>query len=98
MLLNKNMNKNEFIEKLSNLHFARSIQKGVLYTIKSVNERNVEFVREGKTKSEKIRVDELYNLFNHQGKINTSIAKDYIISGRVQSPSTAFVLKLKSTL
>lgn len=89
------MNKHQFIIGIKNLHSAESVRDRILYTIESVNEAYVRFAREGKQATEKISMDELYNLFNHQGKINTSVARKYI-SGRVQSPATAFVLKMKS--
>ena len=93
--LNKNpqqqesMDKNEFIRLLSSIKKVQS-KTGKTYRILHVNNIRVEFLRQGKSTSEYISVDELINLYNNAPYINTSIAKEYI-SGRVQSPAVAIL-------
>ncbi|SEM30526.1 hypothetical protein SAMN04488008_11452 [Maribacter orientalis] len=89
------MNKNEFKQKLSSIKTAISVT-GKRYRSIQIFGDSLEFVRENKTKSERISVTELYELFTKENPINISIAKSYI-SGRVQSPAVAILKELKST-
>lgn len=89
------MNKREFIQRLSNIKTAISVT-GKKYCSIHVFGDNLEFVRENKTKFERISVTELFELFTKENPINTSIAKSYI-TGRVQSPAVAILNQMKST-
>jgi len=90
----EHMNKNDFRNKLSSIKTARSVTGKKYRSIQIVGDR-LEFIRENKTTSESIPINELYELFTKENFINTSIAKKYI-SGRVQSPAVAILNELKS--
>jgi hypothetical protein len=83
------MNSEQFRHQLSTVKQAKSIS-GKVYKIISVSATYVEFVREHNSKSERISIIELYNLYSKEKNINTSVAKSYI-SGRVQSPAVAIL-------
>jgi hypothetical protein len=88
------MDLNHFKQKLSKIKVATSVQEKKYNSIRVIG-NDIKFVRDTKTKSEKISINELFNLFINKNGINTSIAKSYI-SGRVQSPAVAILNELKS--
>ncbi len=87
------MDINQFKQMLSKIKEAKSIT-GILYHSICVKDLQVFFKRPQNNKYEKIKIDELYNLYMNVPNINTVAAKKYI-SGRVQSPAVAIILKLK---
>jgi hypothetical protein len=84
---------NEFKQGLSKIREAKSIT-GILYHSIYVKDLHIFFKRPQSNKYEKIKIDELYNLYVNVPNINTVAAKEYITS-RVQSPAVAIILKLK---
>lgn len=86
----------EFNQELSKIKIVTSVT-GKKYHIITVNRENVIFKREDKSKSEKISIVELYQLFTKENNFNTITAKKYI-SGRVQSPSVAILKQLKPSI
>jgi len=83
------MNKEQFLQKLSNIKVATSVT-GVKYRHIKLIGANIEFIRENKSKPEMISIDELYKFYISGMPINTVTARSYI-SGRVQSPSVAIL-------
>lgn len=88
------MDKTKFKKLLSSLKEAIS-STGKKYRLFGVNNLNVEFIRENKTKRESISIDELYNFYKNESVINTITARNHI-SGRVQSPAVAILNSLQS--
>lgn len=90
----KTMTKGEFIQELSIIKSATSIT-WKKYSSIQINGDHIKFIRENKSKYERILIDELYDLYVKENNFNTTIAKSYI-SGRVQSLAVAILNQIKS--
>lgn len=90
------MNKDEFINRLKVIETATSLT-GKCYNSIHVSGDKILFIRGHKTKSEKISISELFNLYSNELVLTNTIARSYI-SGRVQSPAVAILNQLKAGL
>lgn len=89
----KKLNLDEFRKAISEIRTAESITGSTSYNSIRVVGSEIEFIRCGKTKSEYIKIGELFDFYTNAYYYNTSIAKSYI-SGRVQSPAVAILNKI----
>lgn len=85
----RNLDKNSFIAQVNALKQASSVQGKIYHSIK-VDGQTVRFTREGKTKQESIKLDELFALYQAIDHPTNQQARQFI-SGRVQSPAVSII-------
>ena len=85
----RNLDKTSFINQVDVLKQATSVQGKIYHSIKA-DSLTVSFTREGKSKPERIKMDELYALYQAIDYPTNKEARQFI-SGRVQSPAVSII-------
>ncbi|MDR1848024.1 MAG: hypothetical protein LBR17_07930 [Bacteroidales bacterium] len=88
------MKKTEFVNAILKIKKAKSI-RGIVYSYRRIDGNDLIFVREGKTKEEKIDLDELFEFYKSNEEYTNKNARKYM-SLIVLSPSAAILNKLSN--
>jgi len=91
----RNLDKPSFIAQINTLKETKSVQGKIYHSIRA-DGHVVQFIRGGKSKSERINLDELFELYQAVDCPNTKEARSYI-SGRVQSPAVSIIKALSQS-
>jgi hypothetical protein len=90
----KKLDKRSFTAKVNALEKAISVQGKVYHNIR-VEGKSVRFTRQGKSATELINIDELFELYQASNHPTNTEARSYI-SGRVQSPAVSIINALEN--
>lgn len=85
----RNLDKSSFVAQINALEKATSVQGKIYHSI-SVDGDFVRFTRQGKSSSERINLEELFELYKSVDYPTNQEARKYI-SGRVQSPAVSII-------
>lgn len=88
----RNLDKSSFVNQINALQKATSVQGKIYHSI-SVDGNTVRFTRQGKSNTERINLDELFELYKSVDYPTNKEAREYI-SGRVQSPAVSIINSL----
>ena len=88
----QNLDKSSFVDQINALEKATSVQGKIYHNI-SVHGNVVRFTRQGKSSSELINLEELFELYKSVDYPTNQEARKYI-SGRVQSPAVSIISSL----
>ena len=91
----RKLDKTSFITHINALKQAISVQGKTYHSIKA-DSHKVYFTREGKSKPERIKMDELYALYQAINHPTNKEARQFI-SGRVQSPAVSIINALSKS-